>query len=337
MKIKRFKSEKGAVTVIVALSLVALMMVVALTIDVGSLYEERRHLQTVADSAALAGVFELPEDVDTARDKAIEYGLRHGVSIDPSDIEISSTLTTDDTITVNAVNPNAHLYFARVIGLSETRVVASSKALVGTPKELNGLVPWGVQDDDYDPGTEYVLKWGSGPAGGSMGGNFQCLALDGTGANEYEDNIIHGSDTYYHVGNIIESEPGNMVGPTRQGTNTRIESQHNFVFDTFDYLTEPVVEGFRLSVPDSQFIIIPIIPELVDVHGRLEVEILGFVPFIINGVHDMNNDPEYGNGIEITGTFINQAIVITEGGLDPAQICRPCYPGGIKAICLTKL
>ncbi|GAI23673.1 unnamed protein product, partial [marine sediment metagenome] len=60
MKIKRFKSENGAVVVIVALSIVALMMVTALTIDVGSLYEERRHLQTVADAAALAGAQQLP-------------------------------------------------------------------------------------------------------------------------------------------------------------------------------------------------------------------------------------------------------------------------------------
>ena len=73
MKIKRFKSENGVVTVIVALSIVALMTVTALTIDVGSLYEERRFLQTVADSAALAGVQELPENVNAAIDKAIEY------------------------------------------------------------------------------------------------------------------------------------------------------------------------------------------------------------------------------------------------------------------------
>ncbi|GAI08001.1 unnamed protein product, partial [marine sediment metagenome] len=130
IKIKRFKSEDGVVTIIVALSVVALMMVTALTIDVGSLYEERRHLQTVADSAALAGVQQLPEDVDGAIEKAIEYASKCGVNINSDDVEVSFTLAENDTITVNAINPNAPLYFARVIGMSETQVVASATAIV---------------------------------------------------------------------------------------------------------------------------------------------------------------------------------------------------------------
>ena len=326
MKIKRFKSENGAVVVIVALSIVALMMVTALTIDVGSLYEERRFLQTVADSAALAGVQELPENVDGAIEIAIEYASECGFNIDYSNVEVSSTLAENDTITVNAINPNAPLYFARVIGISQTQVVASATAIVGSPKEYVGVVPWGIPEEEYEPGVEYVLKYGSGPVGGGPGGNFQPLGIDGTGANEYRHDIIHGADTPLVVGDFVYTETGNMTGPTGQGTKTRVYDYNNFKMDLFDELVETTPEGYKLDTPDSQFIIIPIIPPLDEVYGHKEIKILAFSPFIITRIEDMTGDAEFGNGIAITGTFLNEALIISEGGIIPVQ------SAGIKVI-----
>ena len=327
---KRFKSENGVVAVIVALSIVALMMVTALTIDVGSLYEERRFLQTVADSAALAGVQELPENVDGAIEKAIEYASRCSLNINYDDVEVSSTLAENDTISVNAINPDAPLYFARVIGISETQVVASAKAIVGAPQEYVGVVPWGIPEEEYVPGEEYVLKYGSGPAGEGHGGNFQPLGIDGTGANEYRHDVIHGADTPLEVGDFVYTETGNMTGPTGQGTETRVYDYNNFVMDLFGELVETTPEGYELVTPDSQFIIIPIIPSLEEVHGHTEIEILAFSPFIITGIEDMTGDAEFGNGIAITGTFLNEALIISEGGITPVQ------SEGIKVIRLIK-
>lgn len=326
MKIKRFKNENGAVVVIVALSIVALMMVTALTIDVGSLYEERRFLQTVADSAALAGVQELPENVDKAIEIAIEYASECGFNIDYSNVEVSSTLAENDTITVNAINPNAPLYFARVIGISQTQVVASATAIVGSPKEYVGVVPWGIPEEEYEPGVEYVLKYGSGPVGGGPGGNFQPLGIDGTGANEYRHDVIHGADTPLVVGDFVYTETGNMTGPTGQGTKTRVYDYNNFILDEFGELVETTVDGYKLDTPDSQFIIIPIIPPLDEVYGHKEIEILAFSPFIITRIEDMTGDAEFGNGIAITGTFLNEALIISEGGIIPVQ------SAGIKVI-----
>ncbi len=330
MKIKRFKNENGAVVVIVALSIIALMMVTALTIDVGLLYEERRHLQTVADAAALAGVQELPDDVDGAIDKAIEYALRCGVIINASDVEVSSTLAAPplkDTIAVNAINPTAELYFARVIGISETQVVASAKAIVGAPQEYVGVVPWGIPEEEYEPGVEYVLKYGSGPVGGGPGGNFQPLGIDGTGGSEYRHDVIHGADTPLVVGDFVYTETGNMTGPTEQGTKTRVYDYNNFDMDLFGALATCTEEdGCELIKPDSQFIIIPIIPSLEEVYGHKEIEILAFSPFIITGIEDMTGDAEFGNGIAITGTFLNKALIISEGGIIPVE------PGGIIVI-----
>jgi Flp pilus assembly protein TadG len=49
-------SERGATLLMVALMLVALLAVLALSVDVGAGYIERRRLQSVADAASLAGV-----------------------------------------------------------------------------------------------------------------------------------------------------------------------------------------------------------------------------------------------------------------------------------------
>jgi Flp pilus assembly protein TadG len=54
LSLRRRRDEKGAISVIVAILMVALIGFGAIVIDVGSLYAERRQLQNGADSAALA-------------------------------------------------------------------------------------------------------------------------------------------------------------------------------------------------------------------------------------------------------------------------------------------
>jgi Flp pilus assembly protein TadG len=54
LSLRRRRDEKGAISVIVAILMVALLGFGAIVIDVGSLYAERRQLQNGADSAALA-------------------------------------------------------------------------------------------------------------------------------------------------------------------------------------------------------------------------------------------------------------------------------------------
>ena len=72
----RLKHESGVVAVIVGICLFVFAVATALAIDVGSLFEDRRHIQTVADAAALAGAQELPEDPDGAIEKAINYSAK---------------------------------------------------------------------------------------------------------------------------------------------------------------------------------------------------------------------------------------------------------------------
>ena len=316
MKIKRFKSENGAVVVIVALSIVALMMVTALTIDVGSLYEERRHLQTVADAAALAGAQELPESSPNAIQVAINYAASHGVDITSDDVEISQTYVPKDTITVTPSNPDTPVYFAKVIGIDSVNVGANATAMVGSPEEVCNVVPWGAyvpKDADVDeegfwedwlsPGEDKILKFGAGEA---IEGNFYALDLDGVtggGNPDYVDGIINGYPMPLSVGDIILTEPGNMA-TTVSATNTRVG-----VWDFFEGLVTYDESGnIKLVKSDTQFVMVPVIYELEDPTGQESVVILAFAPFILTEI-----PPGPLGQAQIIGKFIHQALIVTSG------------------------
>jgi len=297
---RRLAIQTGQVAIIVGLALTALIGILAYVIDEGSIYEERRSLQSVADSASLAAVQELPEDPSGAVQKAIEYASLHGVSLAAGDVVIGSTFTSNDTATVTAVNPDREMFFAGIFGINSVAVGADATAVVGSPEELNNIVPFGVLEDDWVPGEEYELKWG--PPGET--GNFGALGLGGSGANNYRNNIKYGYGEPLVVGDVVETEPGNMKGPTLQGTENRIFELPDHKFNSFDELTDYKNGKYVLKdSTDSQFVMCPLINEVPN--GRKDVTILAFVPFIITKV----------TGSKVYGTFIDQALIVTKGGI----------------------
>jgi Flp pilus assembly protein TadG len=315
-KLKRkFYDQQGQVAIIIALLLISFVGMTALVVDMGSMYEERRSLQSAADAAALAGAQELPESSAAAIQKATENIATNRPDISSIDIAVSTYFVANDQITVTVHNPDSPVYFGRVYGVNSANVSATATAIVGRPQIFAGIVPWGVVADDWVPGDEYTLK--SGPP--SHGGNFGALRIGGNGANNYKDNIINGVDVPLQVGDWIDTEPGNMTGPTNKGTETRIYDQADNTLNSFDYLTEPNTGGYKLTnSKDSQFVICPLISALP--HGAGSVEILAFIPFIITGY----------SGSEVYGTFLNEALIVYTGGIEAVD------ETGIKVIRLIK-
>ena len=289
--------QNGHIAIIISLAMAALIGVMAYVTDVGSIYESRRSFQTVADSAALAAVQELPESPSDAIQSAIEYAEMHEVTLNPDDVEISSTLVANDTVTVTAYNPNKKLYFGWIFGRTDTPVGARATAMVGTPKAYNNLAPWGVPEEAWVPGNTYTLK--AGTPGNP--GNFQGLALGGTGSSVFEANIIYGANVALQIGDWVDTEPGNMSGATRKGTEERVEGQDDFKLNSLEELTMPVPGGYALTRNDSQLVLCPIIPELPS--GRDEVEIIQFVPFLIIA-HDKDT---------VTGVFLHESLIVYDG------------------------
>ena len=236
-KIKKlFIDQRGQIAVLIGFMMVAIVGLLAYVIDEGVIYESRRSFQTVADSAALAGAQELPEFPSEAIQKAIDYAAMHEIPEDELNVVIENTFISDDTIRVVASDPAKELNFGGIFGMNTTPVGADAAALVGSPAEYNNVVPFGIRWDDWVPGEEYTLKWGPQDDGHNHG-NFGPLALGGTGADNYRDNIREGYTGLLCVGDVVETEPGNMMGPTVSGTNDRIDDYPDYIFNDFDELT----------------------------------------------------------------------------------------------------
>jgi hypothetical protein len=296
-------SQNGQIAIIISLAMAALIGVMAFVIDSGSLYEGRRSFQTVADSAALAAAQELPENPSAAITTAVEYAQMHEVALDSADVVISSTFVSNDTVTVTAHNDNKKLFFGWVFNRNETAVGAKATAISGTPKAYNNMVPFGIPEQDWIPGNTYTLKAGNP---GSPG-NFQALALGGTGSDVYEDNITFGANVTLGIGDWVDTEPGNMSTPTYRGTDARVKEQDDYTLNTLLEIARETDSGYELKRNDSQLVLCPIIPEFPS--GRDEVQILQFAPFLITAYH----------GDTVTGVFLNRALIIYDGEIAGAD------------------
>src|SRR5262245_52822923 len=91
MLVGQVKKRRGTVCVLVAVSAIALLGMVALTLDGGLLQEQKRHAQATADAAALAAASVLFEHYPTnhgtdpdhkARDTAFAFAAANGFTND---------------------------------------------------------------------------------------------------------------------------------------------------------------------------------------------------------------------------------------------------------------
>jgi len=150
--LRRYRSDEGAVAVIVAVSLVMLMTFAALAVDLGLWITAKRQLQSAADAAALAGCRELADGSDnTVIWATVEDYARRNFSVPVALVD--STIVAPDAgglsdigsdyvkVTVRTVMPSI---FARVIGHNEGRVSAQSVARIGYLAGGRGPVPWGL-------------------------------------------------------------------------------------------------------------------------------------------------------------------------------------------------
>lgn len=286
---KAIKNKKGLTNVLVTISLTAIMGFSALVIDAGLMLIERNRLVNAADAAALAGAQELPEDSDSAKEIAKEYAFLNGVALENTIVSVDSM---KKEITVE-VNKDVNLLFAKVLGFDKGSVNASTKAIVGpVTKVYEGIRPLAVEQQPLTYGQQVVLKEN---AGDGSSGNYGVVALGGSGSQNYEENLKYGYDGVLKVGDVIDTEPGNMAGATYSGVK---------------YITDQDFSTFDDYHRDSLRIwIIPIIDSL-DVGGRDTVTIVGFAAFFVEDVYKQSGQTE------ITGRFIR---FTTNGDIDENQ------------------
>lgn len=265
-----FKQEKGNVSILVVVVMVAFMGMMALVIDIGVVYAEKIQLTNALDAALLAGGQELPDNKVKARAMMETYLIENGVSL--SDVEI--TIEADGKeARIQGTNDVNH-FFGRVIGFETTTVNARSRLILGNARSASGgLRPYAVEKFDYEYGEEVILKEG---AGDGYSGNYGTVALGGTGAKVLEFNAIYGYDGTIEVGDIIPTEPGNKASVVKE-----LAEYINDVPDTFD---EHDLDSDRLWT-------IPLVDTL-EVNGRTGVEVVGFAQVYVSQVKKKGGDAE---------------------------------------------
>ena len=294
--VKKIKDRRGISLVLTAMLLVALIGAVGLSVDMGRLYLARQFLVNSCDAAALAGGMELPEQGEATL-KAEECANANGQG--PNRVsEYTVSFPAADKIRCDG-RMTVPLTFARILGFNQTNVSAYAVVLKTGPVSWASdiVVPWGIPDVNYVQGQEIQLKLGSGqcPDHGLLQGNYYPLALDrslgdgGSGGDVYREDIMYGFEGIVEVGDVTETEPGNMVGPTNQAVDYRFEqaaANPEWADDDCSHV----------DYGNPRVVIVPIVSPMEA--GRTEVTILGFGAFYLTS----------SQGGCVTGCFIDFTI-----------------------------
>jgi hypothetical protein len=150
-------NESGQVLPFVAMLLIVLLAILALVLDGGNLYLNRRSMQNAADAGALAGarVFCLDGTEAEAEAAAQQYTVqRNGAESAAVDADPASR-----TVEVVARNDVA-MTFARVIGIHEVPVAAEAAARCVPAAKAYGVAPIAILDFPYAYYETYTI-WDS--------------------------------------------------------------------------------------------------------------------------------------------------------------------------------
>jgi len=174
--IGRVNNNRGSITILMAIALLALVGVMAYVIDVGIIYAEGIKLSNAIDAAALAGGMELLGDPDAAVEVANQYLVDNGVDL------ANTTLTIgEDNLSLDIEsNKEVPHYFATVFGVDNSMVTRNARVQLGAAKSVKGGIrPFAVEVDDFQYGDLVTMKQA---AGDGNQGNYGYVALGGTGA-----------------------------------------------------------------------------------------------------------------------------------------------------------
>lgn len=253
---KSRKTQQGAVAVLVAIAMGALILTAGLALDMGHAFLNKTRLQNSVDAAALAAAKTLDDTGNTTlataealqafgnnasatgnRELSTAYGNGSG-DLEVT-VEYSTTLPpfaagapTGPYVRVRATGFVMPAWLVRAGSIFEKTV---SAVAVAGPRTLNvgstvcNVAPMMVCGNAGGPGlwgyalnAPVVLKkstpGGQSPVGP---GNFQLIQLGGSGAAVVRENMAGSFDACIDGGSTIQTQTGNEAGPVAQGLNTR--------------------------------------------------------------------------------------------------------------------
>lgn len=273
---KKVHNKSGVVTYVVVIGMVAMIAAAALVLDIGQALVEDVKLSNALDAAVLAGSLELPLDSTAARQVAEEILIENDVALS----EVTISIAADNRSMEITGTKEVQFSLAKVIGIHTGNVGAKAKAIIGpTGSTGTGVRPFGVEQQDLLYGQQVVLKE---EGGDGTTGNYGALALGATGSSTFTFNTLYGFDGEVKIGDVLDSEPGNMasvISPLTQYLATEPEDFDNMGRDSIRIWTIPIMDDMNMA-------------------GRDTATVVGFAKFYIEDIQ------KKAGKAEITGRFI---------------------------------
>ena len=124
------RKSSGQTTILLAAGTVVLLGCVGLAADVGSLRNIHQHMQSAADSAAVAAVQGVQTSQDTAQSNAIDDAKTNGFEDGKNGISVTVTPegSSYEKVVISQPEPT---HFLKVLGLDSVQVSASASAHLG--------------------------------------------------------------------------------------------------------------------------------------------------------------------------------------------------------------
>ncbi|MCM3790386.1 Tad domain-containing protein [Domibacillus indicus] len=296
------KKEEGNVIVLLAFGLAVMISMLGLVIDGGHLFVTKSHLQKAANAAALSGAQEIPNDEAAVQEVINRILVSHNetTSLVQSSIKNSSELHV-------VLEKNVPVFFSSLFGVENVPIKVEAKAALKPLGEAKGVVPLGIEESvNLQYGQTYQLKVDSGD---STSGNFGVLALEGPGAKLYRENLLYGFDQPLKVGDILNTQTGNIAGATREAVNYRANG-----------CQQPPGEYDQRDC--SRLMLVVVFKDISTGTQRKSVKITGFAYFYLTDQMGSTDD-------SIKGIFIKRA------GAGTAETAAP-LDRGAYAIKLTE-
>ncbi len=313
---KFIRDDSGAVMVLVALGLVALIGSMALVIDAGVGYAARMKASNAVDAAVLAGSQELPDDPTAALNAAKNYVSLNGVDL----ADVTFSIGEDHRSITGDINREQDMYFAHIFGINTRNLKAHAKVKVGPATKLGagtGVVPIGVLQDDIKYNQPIVMKEGGGSGLQGWYGSLDLESLTGGngGSSTYEHYLTYGYDGEGTVGynTLILEENGNM----NSANANAIEYRMDLCAAECDVECTP--ENYDPDCP--RFVVVPV--------GYMEADnkhfhVTSFAAFFIMD-YTGNGKDNYITGQFIKPYYITGAEVddtITDNGVYARVLCE---------------
>jgi Putative Flp pilus-assembly TadE/G-like len=316
--IRRSRFSKGQIAAIMMIIMPVLLGIIGLGADIGVLYYNWGALQKAADSAALAGASQLTGDTVTTNNSAVistgtQYAKYNGITWTNDTILVSPA--ADDRSVSVYVSRQVPYYFLQLIGLKKGKVTAKATAGVLPTTGVCGAAPFGLPckqncagngcygqkalpgQGDATCGGAYTFNTSNLSAGAQIQlksdqsvtgvpGNWDPLAIGGSGASTYRSNVGHGEGQVLNAGDILPTETGNIVGATAQGFTDRGLNLPNST------VSQVPATGYPspLSPSDPHIVVVPLVDfTAAGKNGKTSVPVLDFVTLYVTGLVGNNN------------------------------------------------